>query len=598
METKTLSHLKLHVLLILFAIAYSGNVFGQCLPPADLPTPECEMAPITCMNNVCFMTSSEPATAPHNGFCGAMTSLQNPQYFLFQTIDTFVEVHVMLTSCTSGAQIQAAIININDDQPNCGSWENVDVLDCDGGFNGETTLYSADVDSGVHYLLLIDGFSGSMCEYIIMFSSDIYGPPLQSDIEPALTGGVESACPGDTTWEAWTGPAVEEAIGYEWSGFPWGDGIEISTEPSLNSSTVGFDGIPKDATPGIYDICVRAFSGCDTGMTVCFQMEIYPGLSMGQIDTSYCGTAFEYEGVTYSESGMYELVYENVSQDGCDSFALLNLSLVYVVAQPNLGCDFGLIFLTADVNEVEPNHTSLHNTWLDSTGMVVSTNNIWNPELPNKYFLQITMQTDQLTCVYPINGEEWFVNVTPAYVDNCTFCNIINVSVEPTDCDSLGMFNVILDISISEVNNDNFIVIGNGEVFGSYSYNELPIQLGPLDGSVATNWLFDVVDAQSLNCIADAETGVVYCEPSGLYSLSNVKELNVFYDDGHPYFTLPENDLDFTLWDANGRLLASEKLTGQESIIYLNAYTNQSGLIIIRLSGISSQYVAKAIISH
>jgi len=342
---------------------------------------------------------------------------------------------------------------------------------------------------------------------------------------------------------------------------------------------------------GIYTQEYFTTVGCTYDSTK--QFDLHPITVPGMIDTTVCGLSLLYEGITYSTPGSYGLFYQNGSINGCDSSAILNLELIYVEGEINSYCENGVLALAVNITSMMPLSANLAYTWY-SNGNVVSNDSIWYPQIGGSYSLEISVESAGVTCIY--GG--WSIEISDENIADCLVCRIVEVDVEPTDCDSADMFNVVLDMMLSEITDEQFVVVGNGENYGSFKYSDLPIELGPLDGSEESNWEFFVFDALNPDCGGAAETGIVSCDPSGIFSPSNVVKLKVHYDSGRPYFIPPENDLVFTLWDTNGQLLTQLTLGDPESIIYLDQYTHQAGVVIIRLSGNTSEYVAKAVITR
>jgi len=325
--------------------------------------------------------------------------------------------------------------------------------------------------------------------------------------------------------------------------------------------------------------------------------ESFPIVSPGVIDTVICGQSFEYEGVNYSRSGSYGLLYQNGSNNGCDSSAILNLELVYLEAEVVSSCENSSLVLSANILSDITENSILSYIWR-TNGNVVSTDSSWSPMVEGAYSLEIMVESDNTSCIFPLQVDAWTIDISEELIADCRVCRIMEVNLDVTDCDSVGMFNVVLDMDLSEMNSEQFVVVGNGVNYGNFSYTELPIELGPFDGNEEVNWEFFVFDILNPDCGGDAETGIVTCNPSGVFTPSGIVKLKVRYDSGRPYFIPPEPNLDFTLWDTNGQLLTQMKLLDQESMVYLDQYTQQAGLVIIRLSGDDSEYVAKAVITR
>jgi hypothetical protein len=81
----------------------------------------------------------------------------------------------------------------------------------------------------------------------------------------------------------------------------------------------------------------------------------------------------------------------------------------------------------------------------------------------------------------------------------CDECDIFNLELSATDCDTNGMFLVELNFDY-QLTSDSFYVRGNGRNEGPFSYNNLPIVLGPYLGDCTTEYVFAIVDAENEDC--------------------------------------------------------------------------------------------------
>ena len=92
-------------------------------------------------------------------------------------------------------------------------------------------------------------------------------------------------------------------------------------------------------------------------------------------------------------------------------------------------------------------------------------------------------------------------------------CDIFDLVVEPSKCDSNEQFTVVLKFLYAGVS-DSFYVEGNARNEGPFGYNELPLTLGPYDADCMTEYVFEVIDAEDDDCDAVIEIGRVCCEDS------------------------------------------------------------------------------------
>lgn len=90
-------------------------------------------------------------------------------------------------------------------------------------------------------------------------------------------------------------------------------------------------------------------------------------------------------------------------------------------------------------------------------------------------------------------------------------CEIYNVSIDP-QCTGSN-FLVHLDFDYTNVPSDSFTIMGNSLNYGIFGYNELPLTLGPLNGSTNLVWEFNIRDSGDPNCQKVAVLGVYNCPP-------------------------------------------------------------------------------------
>ena len=100
-------------------------------------------------------------------------------------------------------------------------------------------------------------------------------------------------------------------------------------------------------------------------------------------------------------------------------------------------------------------------------------------------------------------------------------CEIGELSVEIGDCNPNDIFYMFLNFEYSGVS-ELFQVQGNGVVYGQYSYNDLPIELGPFEGDCETEYELVVVDVENEACNSVVELGTICCgeEPCEIGELS------------------------------------------------------------------------------
>ena len=94
-------------------------------------------------------------------------------------------------------------------------------------------------------------------------------------------------------------------------------------------------------------------------------------------------------------------------------------------------------------------------------------------------------------------------------------CEIGEIGADVLPCNDDGDFYVLLDFEYAEVGNDGFRVQGNGNNYGNFSYEDLPVEIGPLEGDGETVYEFVVIDNQFGDCSNWTAIDPVDCENGG-----------------------------------------------------------------------------------
>ena len=469
--------------LVLIVLLTQIQLIAQCDPPELLPTVMCGQAPEVCLQNACYSTQPIPDIG-FVGFCGDMTIINNPQFFAFTPIDTFALIEILVTSCngTGNNALQSAIV------PGC-DWDVDSVLVCDAGtgVNGTMSLpYDQYVPFNT-YFLLIDGSNGAVCEYEITNSANIFEPGITetiNDLSPVST----TVCQGQDVLTALANPPITNAAQYSWS-LPWGE--EITSSNSLNIS------VPDDAPLGTYSVCVFAFSGCDTmdmpfpcfdltvvavddvikpPATFCeeeipfnwlgtvingpntyqatvdnpegcpydsiWTVDVYPSVPTGNIDTIHCGLTMDYEGVTYDADGSYLLEYPGQGLNGCDSSAMLNVTLLDLSGFIDYECQSSEFVIEPVQLMYQPSNANLVYQWFESGNLIPGQDLSELVAVEGGTFsLVITLEVDGVTCDFDV-GEvvidvAQIVPSAPVLAHgDTTICPGTNIFFEVPDPDS------------------------------------------------------------------------------------------------------------------------------------------------------------------
>ncbi len=135
-------------------------------------------------------------------------------------------------------------------------------------------------------------------------------------------------------------------------------------------------------------------------------------------------------------------------------------------------------------------------------------------------------------------------------------CELDDLEVYIGDCNNAGQFEIKIDFEYENVS-DSFIVFGNGMIYDTYAYDDLPVFVGPFDGDDQTVYEVIIKDQDNPDCQISEEFGPVDCD-NGVCGFEDFEIYNIeceVDDDGNAlyYFKLnfePVNtdDLGFDLF--------------------------------------------------
>ncbi len=147
-------------------------------------------------------------------------------------------------------------------------------------------------------------------------------------------------------------------------------------------------------------------------------------------------------------------------------------------------------------------------------------------------------------------------------------CDIFNVEYTLTPCDSADNFYFILDFDFVNVGDEGYNVVGNGNEYGNFSYENVPVQIGPFP-SDDTDYEFLIFDAANPGCFQVINPGVVQCL---------VSTIPVDYDQFFSVFnngTIPgiyaKKDVVLSLYNANGKNVLYQLPLSADEMYELNA---------------------------
>lgn len=146
-------------------------------------------------------------------------------------------------------------------------------------------------------------------------------------------------------------------------------------------------------------------------------------------------------------------------------------------------------------------------------------------------------------------------------------CDISNLEWSVTECDSAGNFYFILNFDFQNVGTGGFNVVGNGNVYGNFSYDSLPIEIGPFESGSNIVFEFLVTDAQNSACFDFVEPGMVDC----IVATEEIDRENIFqvYNNGSLPGILSLKEVKLSLFNSNGKMLVSHKTLNEGSFYEL-----------------------------
>ncbi|HLF62711.1 MAG TPA: hypothetical protein VI603_03125, partial [Saprospiraceae bacterium] len=132
--------------------------------------------------------------------------------------------------------------------------------------------------------------------------------------------------------------------------------------------------------------------------------------------------------------------------------------------------------------------------------------------------------------------------------------SIDNLTVTISECDE-GTFATTMDFDFENVS-DSFRVGGNGNLYGTFTYNQVPLTIGPFPGDNVTQWEFIVSD-QAHPFVADyVNVGLVDCT-TGISGPGETKSLEIRYSSLGAYFIVPADVKEFSMWTYDGRMITA-----------------------------------------
>jgi hypothetical protein len=312
-------------LIVLFFLLPSISLFAQppCNEEIAEPTAGCPEAPIVC--ELDFFCSTMPGINNSGGpVCNGGFYLHNTHWFSFIATSTTVTVTIAPTNCIpvgGGLGLQGAIVEYCPE-----SFPYPTVGYCQGACtSSDFTIGSGgSFVVGQQYWIMLDGCSGSICDYQVVATQGVSAPVLEN---PSTIWGSTQTCPGGTV--IFTVDGLDLATTLHWT---------IDSLPVTSSGPELVFTFPSGMEEGIYQVCLdNAENPCFNLVddndyvpgSLCFEIEVLnlPETNAGQIDVCIENAPYERDGQNfYPPATNYRYILQ--TSDGCDS--IINFSINWI----------------------------------------------------------------------------------------------------------------------------------------------------------------------------------------------------------------------------------------------------------------------------
>ena len=169
-------------------------------------------------------------------------------------------------------------------------------------------------------------------------------------------------------------------------------------------------------------------------------------------------------------------------------------------------------------------------------------------------------------------------------------CNIWDVVSEVLPCDG-DHFNVMLDFEFENVGDEGFQVVGNGNNYGLFEYEALPITIGPLEGDGTTVYEFLAKDLVYEGCSDWTEIEPVDCGELGVNNLIHKNDIKLYPNPAGESLILElpdwaENGYTVHIYDNFGRIHDNLEDQNQLRLIFdLTNYPKGTFFVKIQFNG-------------
>ena len=129
------------------------------------------------------------------------------------------------------------------------------------------------------------------------------------------------------------------------------------------------------------------------------------------------------------------------------------------------------------------------------------------------------------------------ISLTAPICEDCGACTIRDIVVQISECEN-NLFTATIDFDHMNVESDGFTVRGNGNDYGSFLYEDLPIIIEGLESDCDLEREFVIIDNDNPECQNDIGIGVLCCIDSTGCEIGEVNIEASECDEGFVNFTI------------------------------------------------------------
>jgi hypothetical protein len=202
-------------------------------------------------------------------------------------------------------------------------------------------------------------------------------------------------------------------------------------------------------------------------------------------------------------------------------------------------------------------------------------------------------------------GNDFILEVRDSENNNCRFIEEFEL-----DCNGFGCSITEVEATFIECNEDkdayfvslnfahentsaSFNLITDGELYGSFAFNELPLTIGPL--AIDSTYIFSIIDGEFGDCANEFEFFLEQCETS----LEDLSFENVEIFQGYSNVQIINNEsenLNLRLYSTNGSLISTLNVNAQSSKT-IDTSSMSKGLYLLNISTKTAQKTIKLIVN-